>query len=102
MAAISLWMLALALMGVAGVLTDHYPGHSFWPYAQCLRRRRPGNDPPATLGMGAYAGRGLLLHVFWLLQRFSAFTRPTGGFMAVINLVFFLYLVRSEVIGRLR
>jgi hypothetical protein len=25
MAAISLWMLALAVMGVAGVLTGHYP-----------------------------------------------------------------------------
>src|ERR1700677_4099930 len=37
----------------------------------CLRPRGAGADPDAPLGMGACPGRGLLLHVFRVLQPFS-------------------------------
>jgi hypothetical protein len=100
MAAIALWMLALAVLGVVGVLTHRYPAPIL---ALCtvfaaaglgmIRLRRWG----WALTLGAVFcsmcfGCYLLFHL----------RQPPGAFMAVINLVFFLYLVRSEVIGRLR
>jgi uncharacterized membrane protein (DUF2068 family) len=105
MAAISIWMLALAVIGVAGVLTGHYPA---------------GNARIAILLLStlfAAAGLGLLRmrRWGWALALAAAFCSMCFGFyslfrfhqgqwafMAVINLVFFLYLVRSEVIERLR
>ena len=105
MAAISLWMLALALIGVAGRADRPLPvwrSQGWHPDpVYCLCRRRPGTDPRAPLGMGAHPGRGLLLHVFRVLQPFPL-SPGQWVVMVVINLVFFLYLVRPEVIGRLR
>jgi branched-subunit amino acid ABC-type transport system permease component len=105
MAAISLWMLALALMGVAGVLTGHYTsgGPRFGILILCT--------------VFALAGLGLmrLRKWGWALTLGAVFCSMCFGcynlfrfhqtqwvVMVVINLVFFLYLVRSEVIGRLR
>ncbi len=100
MAAISLWMLALALMGVAGVLTHRYPTLVL---ALCTVFAAAG------LGMIRLRrwGWALTLGAVFCCMCFGCyvlfrFHQATGGFMAVINLVFFLYLVRSEVIGRLR
>jgi uncharacterized membrane protein (DUF2068 family) len=105
MAAISLWMLALALMGVAGVLTGHYPAGG----------ARVGILILCTVF--ALAGLGLmrLRKWGWALTLGAVFCSMCFGcyslfrfrqtqwvVMVVINLVFFLYLVRSEVIGRLR
>jgi hypothetical protein len=105
MAAISLWMLALALMGVTGVLTGHYP---------------PGGPRVGILilcSVFALAGLGLmrLRKWGWALTLGAVFCSMCFGcynlfrfhqaqwvVMVAINLVFFLYLVRSEVIGRLR
>jgi uncharacterized membrane protein (DUF2068 family) len=104
MAAISLWMLGLALMGVAGVLTGHYPGGA-----------RVGIL--ILCSVFAVAGLGLLRlrRWGWALSLGAAFLSMCFGcyslfrfhqvqwvVMAVINLVFFLYLVRPEVVGRLR
>ena len=105
MAAISLWMLGLAIMGVAGVLTGHYPkgGARIAILALCT--------------LFAVAGLGLvrLRRWGWALTLGAAFLCMCFGFyslfrfrqgqwavMAVVNLVFFLYLVRPEVTGRLR
>jgi branched-subunit amino acid ABC-type transport system permease component len=105
MAAISLWMLALALMGVAGVLTGHYP--SGGPRVGIL----------ILCTVFAVAGLGLmrLRKWGWALTLGAVFCSMCFGcyslfrfhqtqwvVMVAINLVFFLYLVRSEVIGRLR
>jgi hypothetical protein len=105
MAAISLWMLALSVVGVAYVLT----GHS----------RRAGDKIAILIlcSVFAVAGLGLIRlrrwgwaltlgsvfcsMCYWCYSLFR-FHQPQAGVMAVINLVFFLYLVRSEVIGRLR
>jgi uncharacterized membrane protein (DUF2068 family) len=104
MAAISLWMLGLALMGVSGVLTGHYQGGarvvililcSVFAVAGLglLRLRRWG----WALSLGA----AFLCMCFGCYSLFR-FHQPQWVVMAVINLVFFLYLVRPEVVGRLR
>ncbi len=105
MAAISLWMLGLSLIGVIGVLTHHYPA---------------GGIRIAILVLStlfAVAGLGLLRRRRWgwALSLGAVFLSMCFGFysifrfhqgqwivMALVNLVFFLYLVRTEVIERLR
>lgn len=105
MAAISLWMLALAVIGVIGVLTHHYTGRStvvsvlllssFFAVAALglMRRRRWG----WALSLGA-------VFLFMCFAFYSLLRSHQGEWivMALVNLVFFLYLVRSEVIARLR
>jgi uncharacterized membrane protein (DUF2068 family) len=105
MAAISLWMLAEALIGVTGVFTGHYPGE--WARIGVL----------ILCSVFAAAGLGLIRmrRWGWALALGAAFLSMCFGcyslfrshqgqwvVIAVINLVFFLYLVRPEVIGRLR
>jgi uncharacterized membrane protein (DUF2068 family) len=105
MAAIALWMLALALIGVAGVLTGHYPsaGARIAILILCsvfaaaglglMQRRRWG----WALSLGAV----FLCMCFGSYSLFR-FHQSQWVVMVAINLVFFLYLVRPEVIGRLR
>ena len=105
MAAISLWMLALSLIGVAGVLTHHYPGggvgvailvlSTLFAIAALglIRRRRWG----WALSLGA-----VFLSMCFGFYSIFRFHQGQWIVMAVTNLVFFLYLVRSEVIERLR
>jgi hypothetical protein len=105
MAAIALWMLALAVLAVTGVLTGRYPA---------------GTARIAVLflaTMFAAAGLGLMRmrRWGWALTLAAVFLSMCYGWysvfhlhqgqwavMSVINLIFFLYLVRPEVIGRLR
>jgi hypothetical protein len=105
MAAVSLWMLALALMGVAGVLTGHYPpgGARVGILALCTTF--------AAAGLGLIRmrrwGWALTLGAVFLCMCFGCyslfrFRQGQWVVMAVLNLVFFLYLVRPEVTGRLR
>jgi hypothetical protein len=100
MAAISLYMWGLALVGVAGVLTHRYP------------------TPVLILcSLFAVAGLGLVRMVRWgwaltlgavfcsvcyWCYSFFRFHQPQAAIWAVINFIFFLYLVRSEVTERLR
>jgi hypothetical protein len=104
MAAISLWMLGLALVGVSGVLTGHFPGGarigililcSVFAVAGLglLRLRR--------WGWALCLGAAFLSMCFGCYSLFR-FHQAQWVVMAVINLVFFLYLVRPEVVGRLR
>jgi uncharacterized membrane protein (DUF2068 family) len=105
MAAIALWMLALSVMGVIGVLSGHYPS------------RRAKIAILTLCTVFAVAGLGLIRMRRWgwaltlgavflsmCFGCYSLFRFHQGQWvvMAAINLVFFLYLVRSEVIGRLR
>jgi uncharacterized membrane protein (DUF2068 family) len=105
MAAISLWMLGIALVGVVGVLTGRYSS---------------GGAKVAVLilcTVFAVAGLGLIRMRRWgwalaLAAVFCSlcfgcyslfrFRQPQWLFTSVINLVFFLYLVRPQVTGRLR
>jgi hypothetical protein len=105
MAAISLFMLGLALVGVYGVMTGRYPS---------------GRDKITVLILSsvfAVGGFGLMRMRRWgwalgLAASFCSmcfesyilfrFHQPQGLIWSVINLVFFLYLVRPEVTGRLR
>jgi hypothetical protein len=105
MAAIALWMLATAFIGVLGVL-----GHRFPPGAQTI-----GVLLLSTLFV--IAGFGLtrrfrwgwalslaavflsMVFFFWSLFRFHQIPYIV---MATVNLIFFLYLVRPEVRERLR
>jgi uncharacterized membrane protein (DUF2068 family) len=100
MAAISLWMLALAVLGTVGVLTHHYP-----PFVLTLCTAL------AAAGLGLIRlrrwGWALSLGAVFLSMCFGCYSvfrfhQTQWLVMAVINLVFFLYLVRPEVIGRLR
>jgi uncharacterized membrane protein (DUF2068 family) len=105
MAAIALWMLALSVLAVAGVLTGRYPAGGARIAVLCL----------ATLFAAAGLGLLRLRRWGWALTLAAVFLSMCFGWysvfrlhqgqwavMAVINLIFFLYLVRPEVIGRLR
>jgi multisubunit Na+/H+ antiporter MnhB subunit len=105
MAAISVWMLALALVGVSGVFSGHYPpgGARVGILILCsvfavaalglIRMRRWG----WALTLGA-----VFLSMCFGCYSLFRFHQVQWVVMAVINLVFFLYLVRPEVTGRLR
>jgi uncharacterized membrane protein (DUF2068 family) len=105
MAAISLWMLGLALMGVAGVLTGHYPTGAARIAILVLCTLF------AIAGLGLVRlrkwGWALTLGAVFLCMCFGCYSlfhfhQVQWMVMAVINLVFFLYLVRPEVTTRLR
>ncbi|HEV2275663.1 MAG TPA: DUF2127 domain-containing protein [Acidobacteriaceae bacterium] len=105
MAAISLWMLALSMIGVAGVLTHHYPGgaigvsililSTFFAIGALglIRSRRWG----WSLSLGA-----VFLSMCFAFYSLFRYHEPQWIVMGLVNLVFFLYLVRTEVVGRLR
>ena len=105
MAAISLWMLGLALMGVAGVLTGYYPtgGARIAILILCTLFAIAG------LGLARLQrwGWALTLGAVFLCLCFGCYSlfrfhQVQWIVMAVVNLVFFLYLVRPEVTERLR
>jgi uncharacterized membrane protein (DUF2068 family) len=100
MAAISLWMLALAVLGAVGVMHHQYP-----PGVLVL------STALAAAGLGLIRlrrwGWALSLAAVFLSMCFGSyslfrFRQLQWVVMAVINFVFFLYLVRPEVTGRLR
>lgn len=100
MAAIALYMLVLAVVGSAGVLTHHFPPGalilcSVFAVAGLglIRLRRWG----WALTLGAI----FCSVCYWCYSLFR-FHQAPAGVWAAINFVFFLYLVRPEVIGRLR
>lgn len=104
MAAVSLWMLALAVLGVVGILTGHFATESsniaalaFCTLFACaalglMRRRRWGWA--LTLGAAFFS----MCFAFYSLFRSH---QSEWIVMGVVNLVFFLYLVRREVLERL-
>jgi hypothetical protein len=104
MAVISLWMLALAVIGVIGVITHRYPTRNAEIFVLILST------------FFAVAGLGLLRRRRWgwalslaaifvsMLLAFYALVHSHAGswlIMAFADLVFFLYLVRREVLERL-
>jgi uncharacterized membrane protein (DUF2068 family) len=100
MAAISLWMLALAVLGVVGVLQHQYPT-GVLVLSTAL----------AAAGLGLIRlrrwGWALCLAAVFLSMCFGCYSlfrfhQLQWVVMAAVNLVFFLYLVRPEVTGRLR
>jgi uncharacterized membrane protein (DUF2068 family) len=103
--AIALWMLLEALIGVAGVLTNHFATQS------------SRLSVLAFTTLLALAGLGLLRmkRWGWALALAAAFLTSTYGIylimryhqnnywvMTLANFVFFFYLVRPEILRRLR
>jgi uncharacterized membrane protein (DUF2068 family) len=104
-AAIALWLLLEALIGVAGVLTHHFASHA---------------ARMTVLGVStllALASFGLLRmqRWGWALALGAAFLTSSYGMyiilryhennywvMTLVNFVFFFYLVRPEILRRLR
>jgi len=104
-AAISLWMLVVALMGAFAVLNHRVPRHMglFLVLPVCtlivagvfglLRMRRWGWA--LTLG-------GVLAVSLWCFLMFRLSHFPQSLIMGLLHMLFFLYLVRGEVRERLR
>ena len=100
MAVISLWMLALSAIGALGVLSHHFPAFvmalsvAFAAAAiGLLRQRRWGWA--LTLAATFLS----MCYGFYSLFRLH---QEQSTVMAVVNLVFFLYLTRPEVRLRLK
>jgi hypothetical protein len=100
MAAIALYMLALALVGVAGVLTHHYP-LAVLILCSVFAVASLGLIRMLRWGWALTLGAAFCSICYWCYSLFR-FHQSQAGVWAVINLVFFLYLVRPEVIARLR
>ncbi len=105
MAAISLWMLGLAVVGVVGVLAGHYASVGAKVAVLIL------STVFALAGLGlirmrrwgwALALAAVFCSVCFGCYSLFRFHQPQWLFTSVINLVFFLYLIRPEVTGRLR
>jgi uncharacterized membrane protein (UPF0136 family) len=105
MAAISLWMLALSIMGVVGVLTGHYQSRgtkisililsTLFAIAGLglMRKRRWG----WALSLGAIV-LSMTLSIYSIIQ----LHQTQWVVLALANLVFFLYLVRPQVTQHLK
>lgn len=104
MAVIALWMLALATIGVVGVLTHRYPTRGAEIAVLILstlfaigglglmRRRRWG----WALSLGA-----TFISMSFAFYSLAHTHAESWIVMGVANLVFFMYLVRREVLERL-
>jgi glycerol-3-phosphate acyltransferase PlsY len=100
MAGIALYMLALSAVIAFGVLGHHYPalllivsGLTACASFGLLRQQRWG------WALSLAATFLLMLYQFYILVRLH---QPSAGFMGALNLVLFLYLVRPEVMERLK
>lgn len=104
MAVIALWMLALATIGVIGVLTHHYPTRDAEIFVLIL------STLFAIAGLGLMRRRrwgwALSLGATFVCMSFAFYTlvhthAESWIVMGVANLIFFMYLVRREVLERL-
>ncbi|MHB8302753.1 MAG: hypothetical protein ACYDC6_07965 [Acidobacteriaceae bacterium] len=104
-AAISLWLLLEALIGVAGVFTHHFASQSSRMTVLAV----------ATLLAVASLGLLRMRRWGWALALAAAFLTSSYGMylivrfhesnywvMTLVNFVFFFYLVRPEILRRLR
>ena len=105
MAAISIWMLALAIIGVVGVLTHRAPAGGGRIVILLF------STLFAIAGLGLIRGRrwgwALALGAAFFSMSFAFFSlfrwhQSQWIFMGAVNLIFFLYLVRPEVVGRVK
>jgi uncharacterized membrane protein (DUF2068 family) len=100
LAGIALWMMILSAIGAFGVVLHHFP-----PLVLVLS---------ALFALGSLGllklrrwGWALALALAFLSMTFGVYSifrfhQLQTAVLAVVNVVFFLYLVRPEVIGRLR
>ncbi|AXC10645.1 hypothetical protein ACPOL_1297 [Acidisarcina polymorpha] len=100
MAGIALYMLALSVVIGFGVVGHHYPallliisGLTACASFGLLRQQRWG------WALSLAATFLLMVYQFYILARFH---QPPAGFMGALNLILFLYLVRPEVMERLK
>ncbi len=100
MAGIALYMLAISAVIAFGVMGHHYPpllliisGLTACASFGLLRQQRWG------WALSLAATFLLMIFQFYILFRFH---QASAGFLGALNLILFLYLVRPEVIERLR
>jgi glycerol-3-phosphate acyltransferase PlsY len=100
MAGIALYMLAISAVIAFGVLGHHYPallliisGLTACASFGLLRQLRWG------WALSLAAAFLLMIYQFYIFARFH---QGPAGFMGTLNLILFLYLVRPEVMERLR
>ena len=100
MAGIALYMLVLSAVVAFGVIGHHYPallliisGLTACASFGLLRQQRWG----WALSLGA--SFLLMIYQFYILARFH---QGSAGFMGALNLLLFLYLIRPEVMERLK
>ncbi|HET9087770.1 MAG TPA: hypothetical protein VFN53_09610 [Acidobacteriaceae bacterium] len=104
-AAIALWLLLEALIGVAGVFTSHFATHAARTTVLAV----------ATFLAVASLGLLRMKRWGWALALAAAFLSSSYGIymimrfhqnnfwvMTLVNFVFFFYLVRPEILRRLR
>jgi Predicted membrane protein (DUF2127) len=105
MAAIALWMLALSVLGVVGVLTHRYPAGGTRAVVLVL------STLFATAGLGLMRKRrwgwALTLGAVFLCMIFGFYSllhahQGQWLIMCGVNLIFFLYLIRPNVLEALR
>ncbi|MBW4027719.1 hypothetical protein [Acidipila rosea] len=100
MAVIAIWMAALCFLGLYGVITHHLPMIAtivcalFAAAAHGLVRQMRWGWA-LTLAAAFLS----MTYAVWLMVRWH---QSPAIVMAVVNLIFFLYLVRPEVIERLK
>ena len=100
MAGIALYMLAISAVIAFGVLGHHYPallliisGLTACASFGLLRQLRWG------WALSLAAAFLLMIYQFYIFARFH---QGPAGFMGALNLILFLYLVRPEVMERLK
>lgn len=104
-AGIAMWMLVLAIIGVVGVLRHAFPSEG------ALYAVLPISTLLAVAGLGLLQmrrwGWAIALASVLLMACFYSYTalrtrQLNGLFMAAIDMIFFLYLMRPNVRERLR
>lgn len=100
LAAIALWMLALSAIGAFGVVLHHFPARVL-VLSALLATGSLGLVKQRRWGWALALGAAFLSMCFGVYTVFR-FHQLQTAVLAVVNLVFFLYLVRPEVLSRLR
>lgn len=100
LAAIALWMLVLSAIGAFGVVLHHFPARVL-VLSALLATGSLGLLKLRRWGWALALGAAFLSMCFGVYTVFR-FHQLQTAVLAVVNLVFFLYLVRPEVLSRLR
>ena len=100
MAAVALWMFLLSLIGLIGVTTHRMP---LIYLVLCAAFAAAGQGLIARRRWGwAMTMAAAILSATWAIWVTMKTHQPVELGLAVVNLIFFLYLVRPEVRARLR
>ena len=104
-AAIAVWLLLEALIGVAGVLKGQFSGHStrmaVLAIATLLAIASLGLMQLKRWGWALALGAAFLSSIYGLYS-IVRFHQSQSWVLTLVNFVFFFYLIRPEILRRLR